>query len=155
MRSGMRDGKSQASGIGAPSDEVRTSVDHPLPEDIPYGTGVRVMPIRGDAVRRHPGHGPRGAKEGLRRGEIPRGAEAHVHEIPLSIDGAVEIAPAPLHADVRLVHIPTSAHDTAPFLHSVSLSNGANLLSQSRTASCVKMMPRWRNISAKSRRLSL
>ena len=54
------------------------SVDHPLPEDIPDGTRVGIMTIRGDTVRRHPGYGPCRPKERLSRGEVPGGAEPYV-----------------------------------------------------------------------------
>lgn len=39
--------------------------DHVVPEDVPDGTRVCLMAIRGDAIWGDTGHGPGGAKKGL------------------------------------------------------------------------------------------
>jgi len=42
-------------------------VDHVVSENVPNGTWVRIMAIRGDAIWGYASHGPGGAKEGLSR----------------------------------------------------------------------------------------
>jgi hypothetical protein len=70
-------------------------VRHPVPKDIPNGAWVGIMPIGGDAVRRYPGHGPRGPEESLRRCEIPGLTEAYIHQVAVAVDGPVEVLPSP------------------------------------------------------------
>ena len=55
-------------------------------------------------------------KKGLGSCQVRRVTQAHVHEIPISSEGAVDIAPASRYADGRFVHLPTSAHSTASLL---------------------------------------
>jgi hypothetical protein len=91
-------------------------VRHLVPEDGPNGPRIGVVAIGGDAVGRYPGHRPRRTKEGLGRCEVPRVAEAYVHEVAISINRAVEIAPLFLHFDVGLVDVPAVSHCTTALL---------------------------------------
>src|SRR5919108_4527849 len=87
-----------------------------VPEDGPNSPRVGVVAIGGDAVGRDPGHRPRRTEERLGRCEAPRVAEAYVHEIAISINRAVEIAPLSLHFDVGLVDVPAVSHCTTALL---------------------------------------
>jgi hypothetical protein len=55
-------------------------VRHLVPEDGPNGPRLGVVVIGGDAVGRYPSHRPRRTIEDLGRCEVPRVAEAYVHE---------------------------------------------------------------------------
>src|SRR3712207_6080362 len=55
---------------------------------------VGAVPVRGDAVRGRAGGGPRRTEEGLRRRQVAVLAEHGVHEVAISVDGAVEVIPA-------------------------------------------------------------
>jgi hypothetical protein len=107
---------------------------HPVPEDGPNGPRVGVVAIGGDAVGRHPGQRPRRTKEGLGRCELPRVAEASVHEVAISINRAVEIAPLFLHFDVGLVDLPRLPTAPRSSLRKASVRSGAGLTSQPHVA---------------------
>jgi hypothetical protein len=69
---------------------------HCFPEHGADRAGVGVMSIRRDAVRGHAGACPRGMEEGLRRGEVAGVAEAHVHQVAVSINRPVSVLHSPL-----------------------------------------------------------
>jgi hypothetical protein len=81
-------------------------------KDVSNGTRVGIVAIGGEAVWRHPGHRPRLAEEGLRRGEVPGGAEPGVDYIPSTINRPVPGLPLALAFDIRLVDRPAFAHGT-------------------------------------------
>jgi hypothetical protein len=81
------------------------AVRHPLSEDGANGSRIGIMAIRGDAVGRHPGHRPGRAKKGLGRRQVPRVAEPRMDEMAVPVDGTLQIAPASLDSDIRLVYI--------------------------------------------------
>jgi hypothetical protein len=83
---------------------------HLVPEDMANGTWVRIVTIRGDALRGHASARPRSTEERLRRGEVAGVAEAHVHEVPVSINRPVEVLPPPVNTHIGLVHVPTGSH---------------------------------------------
>ena len=61
------------------------------------------MAIGRDPVRCHAGHRLGGAKERLRGSHVAVFTEQHVHERAGAVDGAIEITPAPMHLQVRLI----------------------------------------------------
>src|SRR3954447_10630244 len=63
--------------------------------------------------RGHPRH-PDALQERLRGRHIAVFTEQHVDQVPVSVDGAIEITPAPVHFQVCLTHIPAAAHLAAP-----------------------------------------
>jgi hypothetical protein len=110
--------------------------------------------VTGDPRRDTTGDGACRAEEGLRRRLVSLLTEQDIHQVPIPVNGAVEVDQAPFHFEERLVY------QLGPIrprrcLRKVSLSRGASCASHSRTASCVKTMPRSRNISGRSRRLNL
>src|SRR4051812_8095565 len=76
--------------------------------------GVAVVAIGRDPVRCHPSHRFGRPKERLRGFHVAVLAEQHVDQVPVPVDGAIEIAPPPLHFQVCLIHIPAAAHRAAP-----------------------------------------
>jgi hypothetical protein len=78
-------------------------VRHPVPKDVPNSAGVGLLAIGGDAVWDDAGHDPGRAEEGLGCREVPRIAEACVKQRAVSVNGTVEIAPAPLDSDVGIL----------------------------------------------------
>jgi hypothetical protein len=68
-------------------------VPHPLPKDVPNGARIGIMAIRGDAVWGDTGYCPGGAEEGLGRCEVACLAEPHIDQIPIAVDGTVEVLP--------------------------------------------------------------
>src|SRR5215213_6269270 len=89
-------------------------VPHTLAEFGPDRAGVAVVAVRRDPVRCHPGDRLGGAEERLGGCHIPVLTEQHVDQGPVPVDGAIEIAPAALHFQVRLIHVPAVAYPTAP-----------------------------------------
>ena len=87
-----------------------------VPKDIPTRAWVGIMAIRGDPVGHHPGHRLGGAEKGLGRCEVACLAEPHIDQIPVAVDGPVEVVPLALHLDVGLVYIPAVPCSTATFL---------------------------------------
>src|SRR3954467_9866760 len=45
---------------------------------------------------------------------MSRCSEQYVDQVPVPVDGAIQIAPAPVHLQVCLIHIPAAAHLAAP-----------------------------------------
>jgi hypothetical protein len=127
---------------------------HPVPEDIPNGTRVGIMAVGGDAVRHHPGHCPRRAEEGLCRCRVACVTEAHIHQVAVTIDRPVEVLPCALHLDIRCRRI-----SSCPPNCCVACADCCSAVrppsSPSPVRPRVKLMPRCRNISARSRRLNL
>jgi hypothetical protein len=98
---------------------------HLLPEYIADCPWIGITPIGREPVGRHPGHGPRGPKEGLRCCEIPGTTEAHIHQVAVAVDCPVEVLPLALHLDIRFVHVPAVAHHTtASFAQGVAQQGG-------------------------------
>jgi hypothetical protein len=119
------------------------------------GLGVAGMAVGGDLLGLDLGDRSGGAGECLSGGDIAGFAEINVDQVTIVVDRPVEIAPFAGDFDVRLINMPAPAGLPARRLRNPSANRGASLASQSRTASWVNTMPRIRNISAKSRRLSL
>src|SRR3954454_13723320 len=76
--------------------------------------GVAVVAIGRDPVRCHPSHRFGRPKERLRCFHVAVFTEQHVDQGPVPVDGAVEIAPAPMHFQVRFIDIPAAAYRAAP-----------------------------------------
>jgi hypothetical protein len=55
-----------------------------------------------DALWRHPDHGLCGTEEGFSRREVAGVAEAHVHQVPVSINRPIEILPPTVNTQVVL-----------------------------------------------------
>src|SRR3954469_13925968 len=78
-------------------------VPHSLAEFGADRPGVAVVAVRRDPVRRDAGDRLGGAEERLRGCHIAVLAEQHVDQVPVPVDGAIEIAPAPVHLQVCLI----------------------------------------------------
>jgi hypothetical protein len=88
------------------------AVQHPVPKDVSNGVWIGIMPIGGDAVRRHSRHRPGGAEERLSRLEVTPVAEPCIDAMAVAINRPVEVLPLALDFDTRLVDIPAFAHGT-------------------------------------------
>lgn len=71
-------------------------VHHPLPENVPNRARINIMPIGHNPVRRDPRHGPRRAEERLGRGEISGVAESYSDQVPIPVNGPIEVLPPTL-----------------------------------------------------------
>ena len=119
------------------------------------GLGVAGVAVGGDLLGLDLGDRLGGAEERLGRGHVAGFAEVDVDQGAVAVDRPVQIAPFAGDFDVGLVDVPAPAGFAGAALAQTLTSSGASLASQSRTASWVNTMPRIRNISARSRRLSL
>src|SRR5215207_6305500 len=72
-------------------------VPHTLAQRGAECTGVAVVTVGRDPARGHAGHRLGGAEERLSGRHIPVLTEQHVDQVPVPVDGAIEITPAPLH----------------------------------------------------------
>ncbi len=75
---------------------------------------IRVVAVRRDPVRQDASGRLRRSKEDLGDGEIAVFPQHHVDEGAIAIDCAVEILPAAVHPDVRLVDVPATAYFALP-----------------------------------------
>src|SRR5262245_8741240 len=104
-------------------------VPHPLPKDVPNSARIGIMAIRGDALWDHTGYRPGGTEKGLGRCKVACLAEPHIDQIPVAVDGTVEILPLTLNPHVSLVHIPTVANlAVAPFAQYLTQERGQHAL---------------------------
>ena len=76
--------------------------------------GVAVVAIGCDPVRCHAGHRLGGTKERLRGRHVAVFTEQHVDQVPVPVDSAIQIAPAPVHLQVRFIDVPAAAHLATP-----------------------------------------
>src|SRR4051794_6223612 len=113
------------------------------------GVGVAGMAVGGDLLGLDLGDRSGRAEEFLGGSHVAGLAQVDVDQI--AVDRPVEIAPLSGDLDVGLIDVPAPL----PARRLRTASSGASLASQSRTASWVNTRPRIRNISARSRRLSL
>src|SRR4051812_43603948 len=90
------------------------SVPHSLAQLGADRPGVAVMAIRRDPVRGYAGHHLAGAEERLSGCHIAVFTEQHVDQVPVPVDGTIEITPASMHLHIRFIDMPTAAHLTAP-----------------------------------------
>ena len=72
-------------------------------------TGVAVVAIRGHPVRGDVGDRLGGSEERLGGGHVAVLAEHHIDQRAVAVNGAIQIAPLPVHLDVGLVDIPALA----------------------------------------------
>src|SRR5918993_1882238 len=113
------------------------------------GLGIAGVAVGGDLLGLDLGDRSGGAEERL--GDIAGLAQVDVDQV--AVDCPIEIAPLAGDFDVGLIDVPAPL--PARRLRRPSASSGASLASQSRTASWVNTRPLIKNISARSRRLSL
>ena len=73
----------------------------------PDRTRVAVVAIRGYPVRDNIGDGLGGWKNALAAAMSQCSLNIHVDQRTVAVNGAIEIAPMPVHLDVRLVNVPT------------------------------------------------
>src|SRR5688500_14606526 len=131
-------------------------VPHPFAELGPDRAGVAVVAVGRDPVGRHPSDCPGRAEERLRRRHVAVLAEQHVHERASAVDRAIEIAPAPTNLQICLINVPAAAHLAAPAVPQLLGQRGGELgLPRAHGLSWQNTMPRTRNISGRSRKLSL
>ena len=116
------------------------------------GARVGIVPVRRDLRGRMADHGGCPLEEPLGGVHVARLAQQGVDQVPVGVDGPIQVAPAPVHR-----HKPCHLRPALPrrLARRRSVSSGAKRFSHARTASWVKVKPRVRNISARSRRLSL
>ncbi len=88
--------------------------DFPV-EHLADGAGVGIVPICRHAVRSVADDGTGPAEETLSRLPVARRAEQRIDQVAIPIDGAVQVAPAAVDLDVRLIDIPGPAGFPAPF----------------------------------------
>lgn len=81
---------------------------YPFPKRGFDGTRIGVVSITGDPRRDMTGNGARGTKEGLGCCLVPLLTEQDIHQVPIPINGAVEVDQAPFYFDARLVDVPTA-----------------------------------------------
>ena len=74
------------------------------------GSGIRAVSIGEHPFRGDIGHVLSLLKEGFRRFHISCFTQPRIHQIPLLIDAAIEIAPPSLDSKIRLIHMPDVAH---------------------------------------------
>jgi hypothetical protein len=83
---------------------------HRLAELHPDRPGIGVVAVCCHSVRGDAGDRLGRAKEGLCRGEVAMFAEHYVDQGAIAIDRAIQIHPASVHPDIRLVDVPTPAY---------------------------------------------
>ena len=76
--------------------------------------GVAVVAVGRDPIRGHAGDRLGGAEERLSGRHVAVLAEQHVDQVPVPVDGAIQVAPAPVHLEICLIHVPAAAHLAAP-----------------------------------------
>ena len=87
-------------------------------------TGIGVESIGEHLFRRDIGNVLSLLKEGFSRRHISRLTQSDIHQIPVLIDGAIEITPPALDSNIRLIHMPDFAH--------FPLALGPQLISKNR-----------------------
>ena len=87
---------------------------HPVPHMFTKlgtdGSGIGIMAVGGDPIRRDTSNRLGRSEECLGGCEVAVLAEHDVHQSAIAINRAIEISPLATHPDVRLVNIPTAAH---------------------------------------------
>jgi hypothetical protein len=89
------------------------AVLHAFTQLRPDRARVAVVAIRGHPVRDNIGDCLGGLEERLRSRHVTVLAEHHVDQRAVAVNGAIEIAPMPVHLDVRLVNVPALPDPTA------------------------------------------
>ena len=77
-------------------------------------TGVAVVAIRGHPVRAEVGDGLGGLKERHGGGHVAVLTEHHIDQRAFAINGAIQIAPLPVHLDVSFVGVPALPNLATP-----------------------------------------
>ncbi len=79
-------------------------------------SGIRIVAICRDPVRRHARHRPGGSKERLGGGQATVLAQHDIDQSAITIDRTIQISPLPTNPDIRLIDC-TSWYQLVP-LHS-------------------------------------
>ena len=82
---------------------------HLLSQHFGDGPWIRVVSVGGHLFRTAFSHRLGTAEEASGRGPISFGTEPEVDELPVSVNGAIEITPASAHLEIRFIHIPANA----------------------------------------------
>jgi hypothetical protein len=136
--------------------EVSTgSVLHAVTQLRADRTRVTVMAIRDYPIRNHIGDGLGGLEERLRGRHVAVLAEHHIDQRAVTVDGTIKIAPVPVHLDVGLVDVPAFPDLAAPATAQTFSQCRGELGLPVADRLMTETMPRIRNISSRSRRLSL
>src|ERR1700735_685650 len=98
-------------------------------------SGIGIMAISGDPIRRDAGHRLGRSKECPGGSKVTMLAEHDVNQGAVAIDRAIEIPPSAPHPDIRLINVPAGANPAFASPRRFSASAGVSLASQSRTAS--------------------
>ena len=111
------------------------AVLHAFTQLRPDRARVAVVAIRGHPVRDNIGDCLGGLEERLRSRHVTVLAEHHVDQRAVAVDGAIEIAPMPVHLDVLFVTYQLFPIRPRRRRRRPSAKPGVSLASQSRTAS--------------------
>jgi hypothetical protein len=84
-------------------------VTHVGPQRLADGRRVGVAAVRGHLLGRLTDHRPGARKEAFGGVHIARRPQHRVDEVPVGVAGPIEITPAPVDLDVRLVAVPLPA----------------------------------------------
>src|SRR5918992_267035 len=77
---------------------------------------IGVMSVTSNPRRDTTGDGACRAEEGFRRRLVPLLTEQNIHQIPIPINGAIEVSQAPFDFDERLVDVPAAPDSPASML---------------------------------------
>src|SRR5215469_12876909 len=87
-------------------------------------SGIRIMAICRDPVRRHARHSLGGSKARLGSGQVTVLAQYDIDQCAVTINRAIQISPLPANPDVRLIDVPAGTDSALAF--------AAQVLRQSR-----------------------
>ena len=108
---------------------------HMLAELGSYRSGIGIMAIRGDPIRRDAGHRLGQSKECPGGSKLTMLAVHDVNQGAVAVDRAIQIPPSAPHPNICLVDIPAWANPASASPTQVLGERGVSLASQSRTAS--------------------
>src|SRR5579859_6540568 len=78
-------------------------------------SGIRIMAICRDPVRRHARHSLGGSKERLGSSQVTVLAQHNIDQCAVTINRAIQISPLPANPDVRLIDIPAGTDSALAF----------------------------------------
>src|SRR4051794_16396869 len=93
-----------------------------FPEHFRDGARIRVMPVGGDLFGAASGDGLSAAEEALGGRHVALRAQHRIHELPVPVNGTVQVTPPSTHLEIGLIHIPAATDPT--------LASAPNLVGQ-------------------------
>ena len=76
-------------------------MQHVIAQGLTDRTGIGIMPIGRHPLWHTTGDGPRGAEERLGRRLVALLTQQNVDEVPIAINGPVQVGPASFHFNIR------------------------------------------------------